>query len=423
MPSRMPLATAALAAWLAVAPAGADDAGARAELTLRGDTRRANAAGPLGDAGRLQPGLAAPVRDGLVVQAELRDTWHARPFGVPSSIAANLLLASERLDGARWRDGSRVNELHTSLDLGAWQASLGKKVVGWDVGYAFRPNDVVQQEERRTLFGQTPEGRPLMQVEHFGAESALSLVWVNPQRWHEPPPHPRGARESAFAARGYHRAGSADWHFFARHGRHTGGSGGAAVSWVASDELELHLSARAFRRHDRWHDGGVAAAALLPANPWALAAGGGGLSWLAGGQWTGESRLSLLAEAWHDATAPSDDDWSRWRERSRALRALAGVPVAAVAGNLAWQATPLAAALRRDNLFLRLSWSEAPWQLSFDTLWHPADRGRSVTAALQWQGDRLRIDAAWRRFGGPAEALLAQLPLRDTLLLAASVVF
>jgi len=36
-----------------------------------------------------------------------------------------------------------VNELYASHDGGAWQLSAGKKIVSWDVGYGFRPNDMV----------------------------------------------------------------------------------------------------------------------------------------------------------------------------------------------------------------------------------------------------------------------------------------
>jgi hypothetical protein len=60
----------------------------------------------------------------------------------------NALLAHERPAGGSGRDASRLNELHAAWDLGAWQLAAGKKVLGWDVGYAFRPNDVVQQEAR-----------------------------------------------------------------------------------------------------------------------------------------------------------------------------------------------------------------------------------------------------------------------------------
>ena len=47
-----------------------------------------------------------------------------------------------------------------------------------------------------------------------------------------------------------------------------------------------------------------------------------------------------------------------------------------------------------------------------------ANRGRVLTAALQWKGDQWRVDASLRVFGGPAGALYAQLPLRRVALLA-----
>ncbi|MBP6251327.1 MAG: hypothetical protein KA387_01160 [Rubrivivax sp.] len=70
------------------------------------------------------------------------------------------------------------------MEAGAWAFSAGKKVLGWGVGYARRPNDVVQQEvRRRSLSGTSPQGRPLLQAEYFDADSAYSLVRVNPNTW------------------------------------------------------------------------------------------------------------------------------------------------------------------------------------------------------------------------------------------------
>ena len=76
-----------------------------------------------------------------------------------------------------------MQELALSAESGDWQTSVGRKLVSWDVAHAFRPNDLVQQESRRELLGATPAGRPLWQLEHFGAESSLALVWVNPQHY------------------------------------------------------------------------------------------------------------------------------------------------------------------------------------------------------------------------------------------------
>ena len=163
--------------------------------------------------------------------------------------------------------------MYASHDGGAWQFSAGKKIVSWDVGYGFRPNDMVQQEERRSLVSTTLEGRPLLLAEHFNADAAWSLVWVNPTGAVGDP----GGKEPALAARFYQRSGAVDWYGFARSGAQTGASVGAAVAWVASDALELHGSARLL-------DHSVSQVLL-------------------GGTWTTEDQLSLLAEAWWDGTA------------------------------------------------------------------------------------------------------------------------
>jgi len=413
---------AAFAAALCAAPAlAADDT--NAELMLRWDQRSANVRGPLAAAEALSPGIAPATPSAALLQAEARHTLRAAP-GV--SLQANVLLAQEWPRGQARHDRSRVNEGHVGVDLGDWQLGAGKKVLGWDVGYGFRPNDVVQQEERRTQLGQAPEGRPLLQLEHFSAETAWTLVWANPQRWNDAADAQRGARESALAARWYGRLGTLDLHGFARHGRHTGTSVGAALAWVTGDSLELHASARVLQRRDGWQIDGAAADSLLRSSPWHQATLGGTGQWLLGGQWTSASQHSLLLEWWHDGTALPDAGWERWRERNAALAATAGraggrIPAAA---NLAWQADAFAAAsLRRDNLFVRLAWQPEHWLWTLDALATPADRGRIVTAALQWQGDRVRLNASWRLYGGPRSAVLAQLPLRHSALLAASVAF
>ena len=352
----------------------------------------ANSAGPLGQA-----------TTGATLETELRASGHGLSFVGTEQ--------QQRLQGDRLRSHGWVNELYGSAEGAGWQFSAGKKIVGWDVGYGFRPNDVVEQETRRTLLTVTPEGRPLLMAEHFDASTAWSFVLVNPTK----PRSQRGADEPALAARFYRRDGAVDWHGFARYGGHTGASLGGAVAWVASDSVELHASARWLTRADTLASD-APAAALLSANPWQNASTGHALQALVGGTWTNEAQLSLLVEAWWDGTALSDARWDDWNARNRGLYGLVGgpAPASAVAGNLAWQATAFNAStsLRRANLFARLSWQYDKWQPAIDMLYTPADRGRVVTAALGWQGDRVRIDAGLRVYGGPSDSLLAQLPTR-----------
>ncbi|QTD44018.1 hypothetical protein [Ottowia testudinis] len=366
--------------------------------------------GPIAQSNALQPGTASAQPSSAAVQAELR----ARHALGPVTAQAAATLQGRALAGGTGDASAWVNEATLSAPAAGWKLSVGKKVVSWDVGYAFRPNDVVQQEMRRTLAPVTLIGRPVLLAERFGDDHALALAWVNPLQSRYAP----GAAEPALAARAYWRDGPLDWHGFARWGARTGPSLGAAAVWVASDALALHASWRAFAHADRLTNplAGPRNAALSAHNPWQWAKSGPGQQALVGGTWTSASQISLLLEAWWDGAAPARGDWAAWSARNAALPALLGhgAPNAAVAGNLAWQAQAFGAAssLRRQNLFARLSWQHDRWQPALDMLYMPEDQGRIVTASLAWQGDRVKLEAGWRASFGPALSIARQLPVQ-----------
>ncbi len=376
--------------------------------------QQASSAGPMALADALQQGVVDLPASGGALEAELRASGHG--------LSGIVTLQQQWLEGGVTSSKAWVNELYASHDGGAWQFSAGKKIVAWDVGYGFRPNDVVQQEARRTLIYSTPEGRPLLMAEYFNANTAWSWVWVNPTASSDA----RGAAEPALDLRLYQRDGAVDWHGFARYGAHTGASVGAAAAWVASDALELHGSARYSQRVDS-----LASAAngnaLVASNPWQPSTESGVKQILIGGTWTNESQLSVLAEAWWDGTAPSDAQWDAWMDRNSQLALLAtrGAPEVAVAGNLAWQTQAFSTSpnLRRSNLFMRLSWQHEAWQPALDILYTPADQGRVLTASLNWQGDRVQVQGGLRAYGGPANALVMQLPTRAMAYVASTWTF
>lgn len=410
--------TAVAGVIFSVGAAGAQTLETTGQLRGTWAGRQVAGSGPLAQANALVPGMATVQPSAATVQAELRSA--ARLGGV--AVNTSVTLQHQHPEGGPGQSDAWVNEAALSGSLGGgdgagaasgWSWSAGKKVVSWDVGYAFRPNDVVQQETRRTLSPATLVGRPLLMAEHFSADTAWSLVWVNPTRAR----NATGADEPALAARVYWRDGAVDWHGFARHGTRTGASVGAAASWVASDALELHASLRHYQRHDALLPGAAAAGtALTFANPWQAGLGGSGQQALVGGTWTNESQVSLLLEAWHDGTAPSASQWRQWTARNQALPAWAtlGVPAPAVAGNLAWQASAfnVSPSLHRNSLYARLSWTHEAWQPALDVLYHPADGGRMFTASLTWQGDRMKLEGGLRTHGGPATAVLRQLPVQ-----------
>ena len=384
------------------------------QVRLQWTGQQAAAFGPLAQANTVQSSTAALPASGAAVETKLRASGHG--------VTGVVTFQQQRLESSATDSRAWVNELYASHDGGAWQFSAGKKIVAWDVGYAFRPNDMVQQEERRTLTSRTLQGRPLLMVEHFSANRAWSLVWVNPTKSAEQ----AGAQEPALAARVYQRDGSVDWHGFARLGAHTGASVGGAATWVASEALALHSSLRFSTRVDsKAIDPN--ANGLVENNPWQRRTAHDVTQFLVGGIWTHPSRLSLLAETWWDGTAPADAQWDTWARRNEQLATLAtlGAPAAAVAGNLAWQADAFSVSpsLRRNNVFLRLSWQHDAWQPTLDMLYTPADKGRVVTASVDWQGDRVQVQGGLRVYGGPANAVMMQLPARRMAYIATTWTF
>lgn len=369
--------------------------------------RQAAGAGPLAQANQVQPGSAGTEPSAATVQAELRGSASAGPFTFHAVATAQVRSPQ---GGTTVSDG-RLNEAYASGKALGWQWSAGKKVVSWDVGFGFRPNDMVQQEVRRTLASEALTGKPMLMAEHFDADTAWSLVWTHPL---EGQPS-TSAKESALAARVYRRAGAVDWHGFARHGENTGASIGAAASWVATDALELHASVRAYQ-HANSMVSINSGAGLSATNPWQAVRTGAGQQWLVGGTWTHESQIGVLVEAWHDDNALSDAQWSDWTARNQALPGWLArrAPASAVAGNLAWQGHAFGASgnLRQDNVFVRLSWQHGRWQPALDVLYTPTDQGLVTTASLLWSSDHVKLETGLRTHGGPGQAIIRQVPVQ-----------
>lgn len=314
----------------------------------------------------------------------------------------------------RAADASAIlNELHASTELAGWYLTGGKKIVSWDVGYAFRPLDVVQQEDRRRLVATTLEGIPVLMAERFSDDAAWSVVVANPGASREE----LGRDEAAVAARAYWRVGAADWHAVARHGRRTGSRVGGALALVAGESLELHASVLYAQHLERIVD----VAGPLERAAYEASVGDDGWQALAGVSWSSQSRVSLLVEIWHDDRAWSEDQWREWQDKARHLGEAAVVP-ALRAGAIAMQARALGVtSLQRDNVLARIAWSGDSFYPSADMLYTPADGGAIATVRLEWRGGRTAIEAGWRYCFGPADSMARQLPFNDVAFLSASV--
>lgn len=408
------IATSAACLGLILAPASAsaDDANAvdvTGTLRIYGESRQLSNRGPLAQAVSRFGAVINPADAQGQLEATLRAVageWQG---------SATLRAARTNLD-----DGPNrliLDQLTYSPMIGSVRATLGKSVVSWDVGYAFRPNDLVQQEARRPLVQRTLEGRPLVMLEGFDADSAWLLAGYRKQ----PRPEdsaPTAPPETMLAARFYKHMGAADTYLFGGWGRVSGLSLGTAFSWVASESIELHGSYRSVQRYQTQSLSTVAAP-ITRTSPYANIQLGNANQALIGMTWTNEHKVSVIAEAWFDGTAPSNDFWRAWNGRSDAIRSTllrnTSATVGGVAaGNLGGQASQLnVGVLRRTNLFVRTSWTHEQWAPTLDVLYTPVDSGLVVTAALAWQGDRVRLEGGARFLGGARGSLYAQMPFKS----------
>lgn len=322
-----------------------------------------------------------------------------------------------------------ANEAYVDFGSGENRFSAGKKILSGDVGYGFRPIDVLQREVRLQALPPTLEGIPSLIWERFTAESAWSVVWANPGHSRRGEPRDDGS----LALRGYRRWQGADLHGVARVSSRYGSELGAAISAVPHESLELHASILAQRRGER-----LAPLAEPASNTQLLSPDLalhtvsidaprkllGGLTWTVEGGW------SLLAEAWWDGTAPTAGDWSTLAQqaaRRGALLGRPGVPAIAVSGSIASSTGLFQAPVRtRRGQLARIAWTDpmaSGWSASFDLLRTPEDDGWVATTAAAWEGDRVRLDAGLRLFGGKPESSYRLMPERRVLFVGASYAF
>ncbi len=322
-----------------------------------------------------------------------------------------------------------ANEVYADLPHGKDRFALGKKILSGDVGYAFRPIDVIQREQRLQLLPPALEGIPSLLWERFQVESAWSVVWANPGRGIAASPRD----DESLALRGYSRWLGADLHGVTRFSSRYRTEAGAAFSAVPSEQMEVHASFLVQRRGERTAPLAEPAAPADLLNPDLAVATTpvrSARKGLLGLTWTFANGWSLLAETWWDGTAPSSTDWSTLAaqtERRTALQGAPGVPAEAVSGAIAastrmFQAPSLA---RRASLG-RVSWTDpggSGWSGSLDWLRSLDDGGWTATAALGWEADRLRLDAGMRVFGGKRDSAYGLFPERRVAYVGARVAF
>ncbi len=343
-------------------------------------------------------------------------------------------------EGAKPETKFLAHEAYVDFSLGGERFSAGRKVLSGDVGYAFRPLDVLQRESRLQLAPPPLTGIPMIAWDNFGADSAWSLILANPGHGPGNAGSTAAARDdSSLALRLFRRVpqgdflwgvASADFHGVARSSARNGLELGAGFAAVPNEAVELHGSLLLQQRGERRVPlaAGAGTAQLLDAGRALQVESHGRVGKaLLGATWTAESGLSAMGELWWDGSANSADDWRRLRANAvarNALRGLPGVPAAAVAGASAASTRLFEQGnLARRGLLARLAWTEpaGKWSAAADWLASLDDGGRNLTLSASYAADKWRLDAGLRAYGGKPDSAFGLLPERRAAFVTLSV--
>lgn len=348
--------------------------------------------------------------------APLRSSWQELSIKLrEGGLNADGLLRWQAAEGDKPEQHGVVNQLYYDGDLGEGQGfTFGRKVLSWGVGFGFRPLDVLQREDRRGLNPPPLVGIPLLAWQRFTADEAWTLVLANPHRTGSPSADKRAL---SFAANWYRLSGDTDLHGVARLSARQRLEVGGGFARTFGDAWSIHGAALYLHRYAKSinalaESGGFPLAAADPLHERFQRSG---MAAVLGVQWTAPDGLGILVEAWRDPIAYSHDEWKQLDGLAARQLALSGsAPQSTIDGNLAWSAQAFARPnLLRDNLLGRISYDlEQRWQVAFEWLVTPADRGSVSTASLVWNGNRQRFACGLRELGGAADSAYARAPVK-----------
>ncbi len=297
-----------------------------------------------------------------------------------------------------------------------WGWTAGKKVMSWGVGFGFRPLDVIQKENRRGANPPPLVGVPLLALEHFTGQDALSLVWAKPTEG-------QGSLNStgqSLAAHWYRLTASGDdVHGVLRIAEREQLQIGLGATRIIGEEWSLHGALLWQARHGNLQNSLLHSPALLAtSNPMLEQNRGSAWQAVLGAQWIQANGWSVLLEGWLDETAYRLGDWRALEQLTRQQLALSGLaPDSSIQGNIAWSSQALRVPnVLQENLLLRVAYDSGDGFKPYgELLFTPHDRGHTFTLGMSQDFNQQRLSLGWRQMGGPSSAIYSQVPSKSML--------
>ncbi len=312
-------------------------------------------------------------------------------------------------DSSNDRNQGYLYELFYDGSIAGFDYSIGKKRVGFGVGYAYRPLDMIQQEQRQTLRSIVVEGVPLISVERFSDTGNVGLLYVNHLTVNE---GNSSTGDEEWAVRGYNLLDNTDLQWLIHQDSSRKTSVAAGFSWVGGESLELHGSFRLQSKYD-----------TTPAYSYDVVTQmaienrmkeTSGVVALVGMTWTFRNGLSLIGEYWQDQMAPDTSFWNAvlsdlsYLKSGGAITAQNAAAMASLTQRINYGYSQ--SNVVQKNLFLRLSYDGVWADPSVDILYHPDDRGYGVTVRVAREFSQSQhIEVGIRQLDGASDSLMGNI--------------
>ncbi len=313
-----------------------------------------------------------------------------------------------------------IKELVYTDTLGNWEYSVGRRINSWGVGSAFRPLDVVQQQDLQDTDQETITGVNQLALEQFSGMSSLGFYLLNPSEDSQQ----SGKKQPAIIARFSESKEKGDWQGLLRLSQLHKLQAGIGGLYIFNDALELHGSVLYSSRYQRIEHSlsGQNENLLATEYPWETVEYHDAKSWMLGGNWTWSERHNLIFEYWFDPLALDKSQWAEQLNLMQEQNLLLGSPAPqqAVQGNLAWSTEALAnPQLVQDNLFLRWSYQGDEYLPQGSILYSPADSGFMFSTSLGLDKYAMKFNIGLRIFSGSQNSVYGQMPVTSQLFLTA----
>ncbi|HET8708197.1 MAG TPA: hypothetical protein VFM46_17965, partial [Pseudomonadales bacterium] len=339
--------------------------------------------------------------------------------GQKANFYGQLTLYNERVDGDS-TGRADINEIYWKNSFAYAELTLGKKRLGWGVGYGFRPLDVIVREPRRQLISATTVGLPMVALDFFNEKSNLTFLCgsdLGDDDRLQPLAEKRGSSQEC-ALRFYQLVDTWDWQIVLHHSPNTDTELGTGFSGVVGDSLELHGELLNVRQYYQWHNSLLDSNQVIASrDPMVLRERMKAWQSVAGFTYTWANGFSVLGEAWFDGTALDQREWRAVSDLTRqqiALLSNTTIPAYAIEQNRMASARYLMQQnLAQKNVLARVSFDGETHDPALDCLYLPETGDTIVTLSDSYKiRQALTLEFGARYFSAKKDSVVDALPYR-----------